>query len=131
VNTNPSKLKYGLNGLAMVALAGPASNMILAVLFAGLSVLAGTSAMAASEVAQRAALLSVYLGLFNLLPVPPLDGSKLLIAMRFPPALYMELARFGFVLLLLAMSLTNLGGYLSYYSQRITELFFSLFYWTR
>lgn len=128
VNTNPAKLKYGLNGLAMVAMAGPASNMLLAVLFAGLSVLAGTSVAAASEVAQRAALLSVYLGLFNLLPVPPLDGSKLLIAMRFPVAVYVELARFGFVLLLLAMSLTNLGGYLAYYSQRITEFFFGIFY---
>ncbi len=42
VNTNPSQLRWGLKGLALVALAGPASNVVLAVLLAGIAVLAGS-----------------------------------------------------------------------------------------
>lgn len=128
VNTNPSRLKYGLNGLALVALAGPASNILLAILFAGISVFTGKLIADVSQISARAAQLSVYLALFNLLPVPPLDGSKLLIAARVPFVVYQELARFGFILLLLAFSFTSLGGYMATYTLRITEKIFSLFY---
>src|SRR6185436_15312226 len=38
VNSNPAKLKGGLNGLAIVALAGPASNVLMAVLMGGIAV---------------------------------------------------------------------------------------------
>src|SRR5215813_11347086 len=41
VNTNPSRLKYGLNGLALVALAGPASNILLVALFGILALIMG------------------------------------------------------------------------------------------
>src|SRR5215510_14611945 len=49
VNTNPSRLRYGLNGLAMVAMAGPVSNIVLAIIFAGAAVGLGKSIAAASE----------------------------------------------------------------------------------
>jgi Zn-dependent protease len=127
VNTNPSQLKYGLNGLALVALAGPASNIVLAVMFAGVAVLLGTNVASASEFAARAATLSVYLAVFNMIPVPPLDGSKLLIAARFPISLYQQLAQYGFLLLIVLMSVTRFGYYLSYYSNRISEAIFGLF----
>ena len=57
--------------------------------------------------------LSLYLAIFNLLPVPPLDGSKLLIAAKVPYVIYAELARFGFLLLLVALSATGLGIWMS------------------
>jgi Zn-dependent protease len=81
-----------------------------------------------SQFAAQAATLSVYLAVFNMLPVPPLDGSKLLIAARFPIAVYNELARFGFVLLIVGLSATKLGYYLNYVSVSITETVFGLFY---
>jgi Zn-dependent protease len=128
VNTTPWKLRYGLNGLAMVAMAGPASNIILAVLFAALSLGASQVFQPLSEFSERAAFLSMYLAFFNLLPVPPLDGSKLLIAARFPLVVYQELARFGFLLLIVAMTATPLGVYLYRWSSKSTDFIFQLFY---
>ena len=57
--------------------------------------------------------LSLYLALFNLLPVPPLDGSKLLLAARIPMAVYMELSRVGFMLLVVAIAFTGVGRWMS------------------
>ncbi len=128
VNTNPSKLRFGMNGLALVALAGPASNILLAVMFAAVSIHTAKLYAPAGEFSERAATLSVYLALFNMLPVPPLDGSKLLIAARVPIFIYEELARFGFILLILAISLTNLGRYLVIWTNGITDSIFRLVY---
>lgn len=128
VNTTPSRLRFGMNGLALVALAGPASNIVLALICAAISAMIGQFFPDVREIAGRAAQLSVYLALFNMIPVPPLDGSKLLIAAKVPVAIYEELARFGFVLLLVAMSVTSLGAYLSHYTYVITESIFRIFY---
>ena len=59
---------------------------------------------------------SPYLALLNMLPVPPLDGSKLLLAARLPTIVYVELARFGFMLLIVALAMTDLGLYLNRWS---------------
>ena len=113
IETDVRRLRGGLRGLALVALAGPLSNVVLAVPLAAVAGFFATSVPAVAELAAQAVLLSLYLALFNLLPVPPLDGSKLLLAARIPPAVYVELARFGFLLLLVAMSITALGAWLS------------------
>lgn len=109
VRTDTSKLKGGLNGLALVALAGPFSNVILAVILAILAVSTVRALPAFAGFAAHGVFLSLYLAIFNLLPVPPLDGSKLLLAARIPMVVYMELARFGFMLLIVAVSFSNLG----------------------
>jgi Zn-dependent protease len=44
-----------------------------------------------------------------MLPVPPLDGSKMLLALRIPAAIYQEIARAGFLLLMVVMMATNVG----------------------
>ncbi len=113
VNTNPRRLRGGLNGLALVALAGPFSNIAFSVVLGVLAVALARSLPFASEFAVRGVRLSLYLALFNLLPVPPLDGSKLLIALRVPWVIYSELARAGFLVLLVAMTATPLGRWMS------------------
>src|SRR5512140_671645 len=113
VNTNPYKLRGGLNGLALVALAGPASNIVFSVVLAFIAVFLARPFPAAAGFAARGVTLSLYLALFNLLPVPPLDGSKLLLALRVPAFLYNELARAGFLVLLLAITATPLGRWMS------------------
>jgi len=102
---------------ALVALAGPASNLLLAVLFAAL--FRSFSAIAEpgfiSGVAQIALFvavqLNIFLALFNLIPVPPLDGSRLLAALL--PArgqMWMDQReRYGF-LILFALAATGLLG---------------------
>ena len=74
--------------------------------------------------------LSIGLGLFNLIPIPPLDGSKVLFALL-PPKAYMTLMRyerFGMLVLLLAVWLDVGGSYLSnaiyMVYQRMAGLFF-------
>jgi Zn-dependent protease len=126
VNTNISKLKYGLNGLLLVALAGPVMNLIFAFVLIIIAVLTGRGVPAAAQFASMAANLSIYLAVFNLLPVPPLDGSKILIALRIPFVIYQELARFGFVLLLVAFQITGLGRWISGVSLLVTDGMFQL-----
>jgi Zn-dependent protease len=126
VNTNISKLKYGLNGLLLVALAGPVMNILFAMVLVIIAAATRTVVPALAEFAAMAARLSIYLAVFNLLPVPPLDGSKLLIALRFPRAVYMELARFGFVLLILLFSLTPFGPWLANFSDSVTFAMFRM-----
>jgi Zn-dependent protease len=86
----------------LVALAGPFSNMVMAL---GLLLLTQLFvALDAREYARlcfRAAYLSVFLGFFNLLPVPPLDGSHLVKnALRISEEAYAQFAVWGFVVLL-------------------------------
>jgi len=126
VNTNPARLRGGMNGLALVALAGPVSNVIFAFVLAGVALLSARLVPALAEYAAQGVRLSLYLAIFNMLPVPPLDGSKLLLAARIPVIVYEELARFGFVLLLVAMSVSDLGHWMSLLSWRGTEGIFSL-----
>ena len=125
VNTNPSKLRGGLNGLALVSLAGPASNIVFSVALAFAAVFLARPLPAAADFAARGVTLSLYLALFNLLPVPPLDGSKLLLALRIPPFIYNELARAGLLLLIVGMTATPLGRWMSQISYLGTDLIFS------
>src|SRR5215813_3259355 len=116
VRSDPNKLRGGLNGLALVALAGPASNVVLAVILAILARIMLNSAPPVSQFFARGVRLSLYLAIFNLLPVPPLDGSKLLLAARIPIAVYAELSRFGFMLLIVAVAYTGIGRMMSEWS---------------
>src|SRR5215469_1320654 len=127
VRTDNSRLKGGLNGLALVALAGPFSNVILAVILALVAVITVNVSSAFANFAARGVSLSLYLALFNLLPVPPLDGSKLLLAARIPRAIYMEISRFGFVLLIVAVSFSDFGRWLSEWSYLGTQAIFHIF----
>ena len=112
VNTNPARLKGGYNGLVAVALAGPGSNVIFALVLGVLS----SFIPAAADILFRAAYLSIYLAIFNMIPIPPLDGSKFLLAARIPEQWYIEISRFGFIALLLMMSYTGLGRWMSNFS---------------
>ena len=116
VYTQTNKLKGGLNGLLLVALAGPFSNVIMAVILGGIAAFTVNAHAIAASYAYRGAELSLYLGLFNLLPVPPLDGSKILLALRIPAVIYQEIARAGFLLLIVLITATSLGRWMSDWS---------------
>ena len=77
---NPNNLRYGVWGVALVALAGPLTNFILAFLSFGLYVLVGTTSPIADFLVV---MVSVNLGffVFNMLPIPPLDGSRVAYAL--------------------------------------------------
>ena len=116
VYTQTNKLRGGLNGLLLVALAGPFSNLIMAVILGAVAAFTLNVSPAFAGYAYRGAELSLYLGLFNLLPVPPLDGSKILLALRIPAVVYQEIARAGFLLLIVLITATSLGRWMANWS---------------
>jgi len=127
VNTNPSKLRFGLNGLALVALAGPASNVVFALVLAAVAAATAHVNLAVANFAAQGVELSLYLALFNMIPIPPLDGSKLLLAARVPVQVYSMVARYGFLVLILLMVRTNIGYTLSAWSTEATRAMLGLF----
>lgn len=127
----PVDMRYFKNprlGMAFTALAGPVSNFLLALLllFAAslLPALAPVNAVAAGlfSFCASTAVLSIGLGLFNLVPIPPLDGSKVLFSILPEKAYYtlMRYERYGMAVLLLLVWL-DVGG--SYLSNAIYEVF--------
>lgn len=117
VPVDPRYFRRPKQGMALTALAGPVSNFLLALvlLFAGRLVYDYAPYSAANQrlltFLLTTAILSLGLGLFNLIPIPPLDGSKVL-AVLLPDSAYgqlMRYERYG-ILLLLALSWLGLGG---------------------
>lgn len=113
VPVNPNYFKKPKQGMAVTALAGPVSNLLLAILLLLIArgvyiraALTGSfSAMWFAFLLDTASL-SVGLGLFNLVPIPPLDGSKVL-AVLLPDRAYdwlMHYERFGMLVLVMVIS---------------------------
>jgi Zn-dependent protease len=76
---NPFNLKSQRWGEAIVAVAGVATNFILAIIFALVARYAGSHGMVLyAQLAQVVVLVNLFLGFFNLIPVPPLDGYTFL-----------------------------------------------------
>jgi len=126
VHTQTDKLRGRLNGLALVSLAGPFSNVLMAFLLALVALGTLKSAPGLASFMASGVRLSLYLALFNLLPVPPLDGSKLLLAARIPMNVYVELSRYGFVLLLVVVSYTDVGRWLGHWSYVGAQTIFAM-----
>ena len=96
VPVDPSYFKKPKQGMALTALAGPVSNFLLALLLL----------LIARGEFLRAVTTGSFSGLFNLVPIPPLDGSKVL-AVLLPDRAYnwlMRYERFGMLVLLVVIS---------------------------
>lgn len=126
VQTNPGKLRGGINGLALVSVAGPASNVVMAVVLAVITIATVHISPAFARFAQRGVVLSLYLAILNMLPIPPLDGSKLLLAMRIPIVIYRELARAGFLLLVLVFAASRVGVWMSEWAYQGAVIIFRM-----
>ncbi|MEK7176133.1 MAG: site-2 protease family protein [Patescibacteria group bacterium] len=84
---NPYNLRPGRWSEAIVAGAGPLSNITIAVIFGLLLRTGVASGLAFVQITSVIILINIILAVFNLMPVPPLDGSKLLFAL-FPNKLF-------------------------------------------
>lgn len=129
VQVNMFRFKNPKIGMAITALAGPASNIILAVIVLFLYGLLfpllynGTNISTAFlEAVYTTAYLSTSLALFNLLPIPPLDGSKVLFSVLSDRAYYrlMRYEKYGMVFLFVVLA----SGVFSQPLYTVTEFVF-------
>lgn len=114
VEVNPRYFRDYRKGLLWVSLAGPASNLALGLLTAILFGLLGRfvpSVMgidAVGRILRGLLIYNVYLAVFNLVPIPPLDGSKILFGLLPARAAYRYLEQVGqygsFLLLILVFT---------------------------
>ncbi len=123
VPVNFANLRNPRRDMILVAAAGPATNFVIAGVAAAIVqaitlTAPGGDLKAASTVPFAVALIAyytvttnVFLALFNLLPIPPLDGGRVMTGLL-PPSLAQSFARiepFGFIVLLVLMSTDSLG----------------------
>ena len=105
----------------LIALAGPAMNLILAVICMGIAkaglLMKGGGSMEAGNIILETGIMLVQVNLvlafFNLLPIPPLDGSHVLWnALRLSWESYFKAMQFGFILVIVAINLPPVRQFL-------------------
>ena len=120
VPVNMMNFKNPKRGMAITAIAGPLSNVIIACVFAFLYGLffpvlyrSGTElSILVLRTLYLTAYLSLALAVFNVIPIPPLDGSKVLFSLMSDSAYYklMRYERYGMIILLLVVASGILGN---------------------
>lgn len=136
VPVDPRYFKKPKQGMAITSLAGPFSNFVLAYLAAiGANVLAAVMTVRgetagvflAFQFCYLLVLLNIGLGVFNLIPFPPLDGSKV-VAMFLPDRLYirwMQLERYGMIILMAILWFGWFDGFLDGARTVLTNFMFT------
>ena len=111
VPINFNALRNGKNGIIWVALAGPGANIVMALCWLFVMIIAINMNIALLiEMGRIGILVNCVLAVFNLLPIPPLDGSRVISALL-PNRLayqYNQLEQYGLYILL---GLMFLGGF--------------------
>jgi len=122
---DPRFVKYEEFGAAMIAAAGPVSNLLLAIIGAVLGhVLDPASGSTLYYAIELFTVLNVGLFVFNILPIPPLDGSRVLYA--FAPEPLQELMEriepYGLMVIFALVLLGGLNGVITHLDQLVLNL---------
>ncbi|HHT16371.1 MAG TPA: site-2 protease family protein [Papillibacter sp.] len=135
VPIDPRHFKNPKRGMALTALAGPVTNILITVVmlflyglligFTGLG--SAVSAFFATTVVTTA-YLSLSLAVFNMLPIPPMDGSKVLFSLASDETYFklMRYERFGLILILILSVSGKLWGPLGSVIETLFGFFFGI-----
>lgn len=123
---NPYQLKHRRLGEACIALAGPLMNFIIAfIAFLVLTIVYDSASYGLLLILRLMIVLNINFGIFNLIPIPPLDGSHVISAFL-PKSLeeaYYHFERFSFIILLIFIVSPASDQVLGACSQAVWELF--------
>lgn len=120
---NPNRVKYDEFGAALVGLAGPLTNLLLALSTAGfINLFFGSLSASVLNVLVIFLIINIGLFVFNMLPIPPLDGSRLVYA--FAPEsvqnVMASLERSGIIIVFaLVLLIPGFTGFISEINQSI------------
>lgn len=137
VSVDMRRFKHPKRDMALTALAGPVSNFVLAAFVLFLYALlygklnGGVWGDRILALLDLTAWLSIGLGIFNLIPIPPLDGSKVLFAIL-PDSVYLKLMRYeryGMIIMLALVLLGVVGGPLTDASAYVYDKLFHAAQW--
>ncbi len=107
VPVNIGNLRNRVRDDILVSMAGPAMNIVLAIA----AMLVGRIALAADggiivDAARQMTIISLFLFFFNLIPIPPLDGSRVMRhVVGMGEEAYANLARYGFFIIIIAIQI--------------------------
>lgn len=108
---NPNRVKYGEFGAAMLAVAGPLSNLVLAII--GVLILQHVNVSnVIGNFLETFITLNVIMFVFNLIPIPPLDGSRVLYAFAPEPVkeFMAAIESFGFYIIIAFVLIFGYSG---------------------
>jgi Zn-dependent protease len=109
VPVNYRRLRQPRRDMVLVAAAGPASNLLIALAAAlGLHLIPDTATMTTAVLSQMLGyciFFNVIIGVFNMIPLPPLDGGRVAVGLLPNPLAYRlaRLERYGMIILLIAL----------------------------
>lgn len=127
INTN--KVKGGEWGFALVAIAGPLTNIVLSFLFFLLWFFTGQNADFWGTIASYGMFINMGFALFNILPIPPLDGSRVLYALAPDSARNVLRAMEPYGLIVVYIVVFLLGGWFSNYMAGAQSGLLSVYFW--
>ena len=119
VPVNPSDLSSRKRDDILISMAGPAMNIILAfVLMFVLRLMELSPSISNSAIVEKLpeiALISLFLCFFNLIPIPPLDGSHVMRhVVGMSEEMYYSIAKWGFLILILILNFFPIVGFVIY-----------------
>lgn len=124
---NPARVRYDEWGAAMVAIAGPLTNFVIAFVLFGVYAVLSQPGGLGGEILITAITVNLGFFIFNIIPIPPLDGSRVLYALapEFVRRGMEAIEQFGiiFVFAIVFLASSVIGAFMSTSINTIIELF--------
>lgn len=128
---DPTRVRYGEWGAAMVAVAGPLVNLFFAFVAFGVGVVTGGFSSMLGQILTITVMVNLGFFIFNMLPIPPLDGSRVLYALA-PDSIRRGMAaieQVGIIVIFLFVMLASplIGSFMSTAMEAIIAVFMVIF----